>query len=144
MNLCSLQSYKKRILIQEKIQIIILIKKDEFKIEIYKSFIDLSNKDNYYGLGLKGNKTENELILLEEVYINSITKANAKHNIVDFCFKNPEIKEKNKKNKKNENIKDEIDIMFDFSSSVEAKSFLSSIRDMAKKYKEKYHKGKKK
>ena len=158
----SLNEYKGRNLLFEKIQILIAILFSEFKIEIYKFDIKKqhnSNKSNYYDLGLNFEQQKDiDLIILEELKIHDIlgmnldskTKNIININIKDKVKKDKDkdknIKEKNDKyiNKKGEILKHytSYNMTIDLSSSQDAKNFFNSFRKMSIEYKNKLSKNK--
>ena len=156
----SLNEYKGRNLLFEKIQILIAILFSEYKIEIYKFDIKKqhnSNKSNYYDLGLNFEQQKDiDLIILEELKIHDIlgmnldskTKNIININIKDKVKKDKDknIKEKNDKyiNKKGEILKHytSYNMTIDLSSSQDAKNFFNSFRKMSIEYKNKLSKNK--
>ena len=61
--------YKNKKLETDKIQIAVLIKKTDFRIEIYKflkSGIELQSKTGYYGLGINDDQKKNELVIIKK------------------------------------------------------------------------------
>ena len=154
----SLNEYKGRNLLFEKIQILIAILFSEYKIEIYKFDIKKqhnSNKSNYYDLGLNFEQQKDiDLIILEELKIHDIlgmnldskTKNIININIKDKNSKNKNIKDKNIKsvNKKEEILKQysSYNMAIDFSSSQDAKNFFNNFRKMSIEYKNKLSKNK--
>ena len=76
----SLLSYKRRNFEAEKIQILIISNKKEFKFDIYKfssNIIDIKSKSGYYGLGIDDENKDIDLIKLEQIYVFNIIKLNA-------------------------------------------------------------------
>ena len=159
----SLNEYKGRNLLFDKIQILIAIIFSEFKIEIYKFDIKKqhnSNKSNYYDLGLNFEQQKDiDLIILEELKIHDILGMNLDRktkNIINIIIKDKVIKDKNIKDKnikdintKNMNKKEEIlkhytsyNMTIDLSSSQDAKNFFNSFRKMSIEYKNKLSKNK--
>ena len=159
----SLNEYKGRNLLFEKIQILIAILFSEFKIEIYKFDIKKqhnSNKSNYYDLGLNFEQQKDiDLIILEELKIHDILGMNLDSktkNIININIKDKvkkdkdknikDIKEKNDKyiNKKGEILKHytSYNMTIDLSSSQDAKNFFNSFRKMSIEYKNKLSKNK--
>ena len=158
----SLNEYKGRNLLFEKIQILIAILFSEFKIEIYKFDIKKQhnlNKSNYYDLGLSFEQQKDiDLIILEELKIHDIlgmkldskTKNIININIKDKVIKGKNIKDKNikDKNETNNNKKEILkhyssyNMTIDLSSSQDAKNFFNSFRKMSIEYKNKLSKNK--
>jgi hypothetical protein len=154
----SLNEYKGRNLLFEKIQILIAILFSEYKIEIYKFDIKKqhnSNKSNYYDLGLNFEQQKDiDLIILEELKIHDILGMNLDSktkNIININIKDKNSKNKNIKDKniKNVNKKEEIlkqyssyNMAIDFSSSQDAKNFFNNFRKMSIEYKNKLSKNK--
>ena len=136
-----LLTYKKRPLESQKIQIFVVIKEEEFKIEIYKfssNEFNLISKEGYYGLGIDNEKKDIELILIEEIKVIDVLglKIDKKiKNIIHFDIRDYE----NTKNKKKENIST-FDIGIDFSSSHDPINFIKIFKEMSKEYKNKFKK----
>ena len=144
-NICilfgSLNEYKGKNLLFEKIQILIAILYNQYKIEIYKFDIKKkhnSNKQNYYDLGLNFEQQKDiDLIILEELKITDILEMNIDNKIKNIV--NINIKEKNLKkgNKKEEIIKyHSYNMVIDLSSFNDAKNFFKSFGKMSAEFKE--------
>ena len=154
----SLNEYKGRNLLFEKIQILIAIIFSQYKIEIYKFDIKKQhniNKSNYYDLGLNLEEQKDiDLIILEELKIPDIigmgldkkTKNVININIKDKNSKeNKNTKDKNAKNinKKEEIIKyNSYNMTIDLSSTQDAKNFFNSFRKMSVEFKKQLNKNK--
>ena len=136
----SLNEYKGKNLLYEKIQILIAIIFSQFKIEIYKFDIKKQhnlNKPNYYDLGLNYEKQKDiDLIILEELKITEIIGINIDKkmkNIININIKDKDIK---KINKKEEIIKyPSYNMIIDLSSSNDAKYFFKSFMKMNNDFK---------
>ena len=134
-----LLTYKKRPLESQKIQIFVVIKEEEFKIEIYKFLsneFNLISKEGYYGLGIDNEKKDIELILIEEIKVIDVLglKIDKKiKNIIHFDIRDYD------KNQKKENIST-FDIGIDFSSSNDTINFIKIFKEMSKEYKNKFKK----
>ena len=154
--LCVLKEYNKKDIEYGKVQILINELLDKFEIEIYKfdkfkQYNDFENtvlirnvkeKQKYYDYGKdqENNDEDLELTLLEKVHVLDILKM-----IQDPKSKNLvtcEIRGEKKKEKflglfkKKENVYEIVTIIFDFSSSSEARNFMGSFRDFMKNYRE--------
>ena len=137
----SLLKYKNKNLESEKIQILIVLNLQDFRIEIYKfliSEINIINKSGYYDLGIDNEKKETELISIEEMKFRDVLglKRDKKHkNIVYFTIKDKDNNIEIKKDKKEENKnKSSFDIVIDFSSSNDSKKFCTKFQEMSEKY----------
>ena len=136
----SLNEYKGKNLLYEKIQILIAIIFSQYKIEIYKFDIKKQhnlNKPNYYDLGLNYEKQKDiDLIILEELKITEIIGINIDKkmkNIININIKDKDIK---KINKKEEIIKyPSYNMIIDLSSSNDAKYFFKSFMKMNNDFK---------
>ena len=158
MHLCILKEYKKKDIEEGQVQILINELYDKFVIEIYKfdkrkqyndfeTTILIKNrkeKKEYYDYGIEDDEEDNnkdlELTLLEKVPIFDILKItqNPKAKNIVTC----EIRGESKKEKilglfkKKDNSYEIITIVFDFSSSKDAKNFILSFKEMIEKYKQ--------
>ena len=136
----SLNEYKGKNLLYEKIQILIAFIFSQYKIEIYKFDIKKQhnlNKPNYYDLGLNYEKQKDiDLIILEELKITEIIGINIDKkmkNIININIKDKDIK---KINKKEEIIKyPSYNMIIDLSSSNDAKYFFKSFMKMNNDFK---------
>ena len=143
----SLNEYKGKNLLFEKIQILIAILFSKYTIEIYKFDIKkqhMPNKSNYYDLGLNfEEQKDTELTILEELKIPDILgiKVDQKtKNIININIKEKNIK---KGNKKEEIIKNHsYNMTIDLSSSNDAKNFFKSFTEMSIQFKRNIHKKK--
>ena len=145
----SLLSYKNRNFETEKIQILIILNYKEFKYDIYKYLTnqnDIISKSGYYGLGIDDNNNKDrDLIILEQIYVFNINKLyfdKRNKNIVNFEIFGQEIE--NEKNKKKDKKKDKknstpptYNLSIDFSSSNDAKQFISIFKEVAQAFKNK-------
>ena len=148
----SLINYKNKKL---KVQILVVLKLKDFKIEIYKFLkndITLVSKNGYYGLGIDDEKKDTELILIEEIRVIDVLglKVDKKiKNIVNFVIRDNENntekkKEKDKANKDGKNLAfPSFDIVIDFSSSSDSKSFIHKFKEMSTEFKNQYKSHKK-
>ena len=158
MHLCILKEYKKKDIEEGQVQILINELYDKFVIEIYKfdkrkqyndfeTTIMIKNKKEkkeYYDYGIEDDEEDNnkdlELTLLEKVPVFDMLKItqNQKAKNIVTC----EIRGESKKEKilglfkKKDNNYEIITIVFDFSSSKDAKSFILSFKEMIEKYKQ--------
>ena len=137
----SLNEYKGKNLLFEKIQILIAILFSQYKIEIYKFDIKKqhnSNKSNYYDLGLNYQQQKDmDLIILEELKITDILGMSIDNKMKNKVIIN--IKEKNLKkgNKKEDIIKyHSFNMVIDLSSYNDAKNFFLSFKKMSSEFKE--------
>ena len=136
----SLNEYKGKNLLYEKIQILIAFIFSQYKIEIYKFDIKKQhnlNKPNYYDLGLNYEKQKDiDFIILEELKITEIMGINIDKkmkNIININVKDKDIK---KINKKEEIIKyPSYNMIIDLSSSNDAKYFFKSFMKMNNDFK---------
>ena len=144
----SLNEYKGKNLLFEKIQILIAILFSQYKIEIYKFDIKKqhnSNKPNYYDLGLNFEEQKDiDLIILEELKISDILGINMDKktkNIININIKEKNIK---KGDKKEEILKyHSYNMTIDLSSSNDSKNFFNSFKKMSVDYKNHINKNKK-
>ena len=132
-----------------------MLKLKDFKIEIYKFLkndITLVSKNGYYGLGIDDEKKDTELILIEEIRVIDVLglKVDKKiKNIVNFVIRDNENntekkKEKDKANKDGKNLAfPSFDIVIDFSSSSDSKSFIHKFKEMSTEFKNLYKSHKK-
>ena len=158
MHLCILKEYKKKDIEEGQVQILINELYDKFVIEIYKfdkrkqyndfeTTIMIKNKKEkkeYYDYGIEDDEEDNnkdlELTLLEKVPVFDMLKItqNQKAKNIVTC----EIRGESKKEKilglfkKKDNNYEIITIVFDFSSSKDAKNFILSFKEMIEKYKQ--------
>ena len=157
MHLCVLKEYKKKDIEEDQVQILINVLYDKYVIEIYKfdkkkqyndfettiMIINNKEKQEYYDYGNDDNDEEKdlELTLLEKVHVLDMLKItqNPKSKNIVIC----EIRGESKKEKylglfkkRDSNNFEIITIVFDFSSSKEAKSFILSFKEMIEKYKQ--------
>ena len=156
MHLCVLKEYKKKDIEYGQVQILINELFDKYEIEIYKfdkkkQYDDFEStvlimkkkeKQKYYDYGKEedDNNKDLELTLLERVPVFDILaiKPNPKAKNIVTC----EIRGEEKKGKffgffkKESNSFETISIIFDFSSTNDAKSFINSFKDLITKYKE--------
>ena len=143
----NLTHYKNKKFTTEKIQVFIVLKAKEFKIELYKLLnneIDIITKTGYYGLGIDDEKQDKELILIEEINILDVLSLNADkkyNNILNFIIRDNE--HNNDKKKENKQIHS-FDIVIDFSSSSNSRAFIHKFKDMSIEYKNQYKNKKKK
>ena len=139
-----LLNYKNKHLESEKIQILVILKAAEFKIEIYKfstSEIDIMSKEGYYGLGLDDEKKDTELILIEEIKLIDVLglKIDKKiKNIIHF-----DIRDYENDKKKEKNSIATFNISIDFSSTHDPKNFIIKFKEMSIEFKNKLKKNKK-
>ena len=143
----TLINYKNKNMILDKIQIAILLKLTEYKIEIYKlmkSEIDLNSKKGYYGLGLNEEHKESELIIFEEIKVSDILSLNVEKknkNIINIKKINfdseKDIKIKDKKDIKN---LDSYTIVIDFASSKDSKNFINNFKNLCTEYRNSFKK----
>ena len=143
----SLNEYKGKNLIYEKIQILIAILFSKYKIEIYKFDIKKqhnSNKTNYYDLGLDFEQQKDiDLIILEELKITDILGMSIDKKVKNIININIKEKHSSKGNKKEEIIKyHSYNMVIDLSSSNDAKNFFKSFRKMSNDFKEHINKNK--
>jgi hypothetical protein len=143
----SLNEYKGKNLIYEKIQILIAILFSKYKIEIYKFDIKKqhnSNKTNYYDLGLDFEQQKDiDLIILEELKITDILGMSIDKKVKNIINMNIKEKHSGKGNKKEEIIKyHSYNMVIDLSSSNDAKNFFKSFRKMSNDFKEHINKNK--
>ena len=143
----SLNEYKGKNLIYEKIQILIAILFSKYKIEIYKFDIKKqhnSNKTNYYDLGLDFEQQKDiDLIILEELKITDILGMSIDKKVKNIINMNIKEKHSGKGNKKEEIIKyHSYNMVIDLSSSNDAKNFFKSFRKMSNEFKEHINKNK--
>ena len=143
----SLNEYKGKNLIYEKIQILIAILFSKYKIEIYKFDIKKqhnSNKTNYYDLGLDFEQQKDiDLIILEELKITDILGMSIDKKVKNIINMNIKEKHSGKGNKKEEIIKyHSYNMAIDLSSSNDAKNFFKSFRKMSNEFKEQINKNK--
>jgi hypothetical protein len=151
-HLCVLKEYKKKDIEYGQVQILIYELFDKFEIEIYKfdkkkQYNDFENtlewrkkkkKQEYYDYGTKNND-DLELTLLERVPVIDILsiKPNPKaKNIITCEIRGEAIVQHFLGIFKKENKFESINIVFDFSSSHEAKNFINSFKELISKYKE--------
>ena len=156
MHLCVLKEYKKKDIEYGQVQILINELFDKYEIEIYKfdkkkQYDDFEStvlimkkkeKQEYYDYGKEedDNNKDLELTLLERVPVFDILtiKPSPKAKNVVIC----EIIGEQKKAKffsffkKENNSFETISIVFDFSSTNDAKNFVNSFKDLITKYKE--------
>ena len=156
MHLCVLKEYKKKDIEYGQVQILINELFDKYEIEIYKfdkkkQYDDFEStvlimkkkeKQEYYDYGKEedDNNKDLELTLLERVPVFDILtiKPSPKAKNVVIC----EIRGEQKKAKffsffkKENNSFETISIVFDFSSTNDAKNFVNSFKDLITKYKE--------
>ena len=153
--LCVLKEYNKKDIEYGQVQILINELFDKFEIEIYKfdkikqynDFEDTvlirqkKEKQKYYDYGKnQENDSDLELTLLERVHVLDILKMlqNPKSKNLVTC----EIRGEKKKEKflglfkKKENTFEIVTIIFDFSSTKDARNFMVSFRDFVNKYRE--------
>ena len=143
----SLNEYKGKNLIYEKIQILIAILFSKYKIEIYKFDIKKqhnSNKTNYYDLGLDFEQQKDiDLIILEELKITDILGMSIDKKVKNIINMNIKEKYSGKGNKKEEIIKyHSFNMVIDLSSSNDSKNFFKSFRKMSNDFKEHINKNK--
>ena len=143
----SLNEYKGKNLIYEKIQILIAILFSKYKIEIYKFDIKKqhnSNKTNYYDLGLDFEQQKDiDLIILEELKITDILGMSIDKKVKNIINMNIKEKYSGKGNKKEEIIKyHSYNMVIDLSSSNDSKNFFKSFRKMSNDFKEHINKNK--
>lgn len=143
----SLNEYKGKNLIYEKIQILIAILFSNYKIEIYKFDIKKqhnSNKTNYYDLGLDFEQQKDiDLIILEELKITDILGMSIDKKVKNIINMNIKEKYSGKGNKKEEIIKyHSYNMVIDLSSSNDSKNFFKSFRKMSNDFKEHINKNK--
>ena len=143
----SLNEYKGKNLIYEKIQILIAILFSKYKIEIYKFDIKKqhnSNKTNYYDLGLDFEQQKDiDLIILEELKITDILGMSIDKKVKNIINMNIKEKHSGKGNKKEEIIKyHSYNMVIDLSSSNDSKNFFKSFRKMSNEFKEQINKNK--
>ena len=143
----SLNEYKGKNLIYEKIQILIAILFSKYKIEIYKFDIKKqhnSNKTNYYDLGLNFEQQKDiDLIILEELKITDILGMSIDKKVKNIINMNIKEKHSGKGNKKEEIIKyHSYNMVIDLSSSNDSKNFFKSFRKMSNDFKEHINKNK--
>ena len=143
----SLNEYKGKNLIYEKIQILIAILFSKYKIEIYKFDIKKqhnSNKTNYYDLGLDFEQQKDiDLIILEELKITDILGMSIDKKVKNIINMNIKEKYSGKGNKKEEILKyHSYNMVIDLSSSNDAKNFFKSFRKMSNEFKEHINKNK--
>ena len=143
----SLNEYKGKNLIYEKIQILIAILFSKYKIEIYKFDIKKqhnSNKTNYYDLGLDFEQQKDiDLIILEELKITDILGMSIDKKVKNIINMNIKEKHSGKGNKKEEIIKyHSYNMVIDLSSSNDSKNFFKSFRKMSNDFKEHINKNK--
>ena len=151
-HLCVLKEYKKKDIEYGQVQILIYELFDKFEIEIYKfdkkkQYNDFENtlewrkkkkKQEYYDYGTKNND-DLELTLLERVPVIDILsiKPNPKaKNIITCEIRGEAIVQHFLGIFKKENKFESVNIVFDFSSSHEAKNFINSFKELISKYKE--------
>ena len=130
---CSLRKYKKKIYHDKNFELFVAILFDKGTIEIYKKDVknenyiynsnDLENHNNpnYYNLGIKNEKSQNnfELKLLEAIKFRDLIQVSFNHEL-----KNIIMMEVKKKEKKEENLKIELD----FYSVNDSKLFMKSLK----------------
>ena len=143
----SLNEYKGKNLLYEKIQILIAMLFSQYKIEIYKFDIKKqhnSNKTNYYDLGLNFEQQKDiDLIILEELKITDILGMSMDKKVKNIININIKEKHSSKGNKKEEILKyHSYNMIIDLSSSNDAKNFFKSFRKMSEEFKEHFNKNK--
>jgi len=143
----SLNEYKGKNLLYEKIQILIAMLFSQYKIEIYKFDIKKqhnSNKTNYYDLGLNFEQQKDiDLIILEELKITDILGMSMDKKVKNIININIKEKHSSKGNKKEEILKyHSYNMIIDLSSSNDAKNFFKSFRKMSDEFKEHFNKNK--
>ena len=148
----SLNEYKGKNLLFEKIQILIAILFSQYKIEIYKFDIKKqhnSTKENYYDLGLNFEEQKDiDLIILEELKISDILGLSIDKKIKNIINLNIKDKNSNEKNIKKGNKKEDImkyhsyNVVIDLSSSNDAKNFFKSFKKMSIEFKSHQNKNK--
>ena len=143
----SLNEYKGKNLLFEKIQILIVILFSQYKIEIYKFDIKKqynSSKSNYYDLGLNfKQQNDMDLIILEELKVSDIISMNMDKKTKNII--NINIREKNiKKGDKKEDIlkNHSYNMIIDLSSFIDAKNFFKSFVKMRDEFKSHFNKKK--
>ena len=142
----TLINYKNKKLGSEKIQLLIVLKKSEFKIELYKFLkndIELISKSGYYGLGIDDERKDIELILIEEIRVIDVLGLNVDkkpRNVIKFLIRNYEDDTDKKKDNK---IMPSFEIIIDFSSNNDSKDFIHKFKDMSEEFKKKLKKKKK-
>ena len=157
--ICTLCKYKNKNYENEKIKILISFLNDEYKMELYqferqKEYNDIElgvdekekkrKTSEYYDLGKETTDEEKdtELILFEKIRVNDIISINCKNkykNIVNLSIREKikdKEKEKDKKKEKRPSI-NYFDIVLDFSSSKDSKSFIDSFKEFIINYKSK-------
>ena len=155
LHLCVLKEYKKNDIQLGDVQILINLLFDKFNIEIYKfdnlkQFKDFEStliiknkkKKEYYDYGQKEDLEQDlELTLLEKVFILDMLsiKADEKLKNVIIC----EIRGEKKKSgflglfkKKEDEEFETLRIVFDFSSTSEAREFIISFKEMMGRYRQ--------
>ena len=154
LHLCVLKEYKKNDIRIGDVQILINLLYDQFEIEIYKfdnikQYKDFEStwmlknrkqKDEYYDYGKKEELNKDlELTMLEKVYVLDMLsiRTDEKLKNVIIC----EIRGEKKKTrffsffkKKEEDEFEKLRIVFDFSSTGEAREFILSFKEMMDKY----------
>ena len=158
-HLCILKEYKKKDIEYGQVQILIHELFDKYEIEIYKfdtkkqyndfetTMVRMKKKEKqqYYDYGKQNNDDDLELTLLEKVPvidILSITPNSKAKNIITCEIRGEAIEKHFMGIFKKKNKFESINIVFDFSSTKEAKSFINSFKDLIRKYKESLKKNK--
>ncbi len=158
-HLCILKEYKKKDIEYGQVQILIYELFDKYEIEIYKfdtkkqyndfetTMVRMKKKEKqqYYDYGKQNNDDDLELTLLEKVPvidILSITPNSKAKNIITCEIRGEAIEKHFMGIFKKKNKFESINIVFDFSSTKEAKSFINSFKDLIRKYKESLKKNK--
>ena len=131
-------NYKNKKLENEKIQLLIVLKESEFKIELYKFLkndIELISKSGYYGLGIDNEQKDIELTLIEEITVLNVLGLNTDKkakNIIKFLIRNYDDDTDKKKDNK---IMPSSEIVIDFSSTYDSKDFFHKFKNMSEAFK---------
>ena len=136
---CSLHKYKNKTYHNKDYELLIAILFEKKSIEIYKKEVRNENyiyepkkpndksKSNYYNLGIKKDKNENdfELTLIEEINYKDLLKVGYNHEFKKFIYLEVISKDKNKNKKENS-----FNIELEFLSIFDSKNFMTTIKKL--------------
>ena len=134
---CSLHKYKNKTYHNKDYELLVAILFEKKTIEIYKKEVrnekyiyepkksDDKKNSNYYNLGIKKDKNENdfELTLIEEINYKDLLKVGYNHEFKKFIY----LEVINKDKSKNENS---FNIELEFLSIFDSKNFMTTIKKL--------------